>query len=62
MKKLLIFYLFLSSIVLWSEEQGLAQVNNIDIWWEGYGDQKNPPVLLIMGPVSYTHLTLPTKA
>ena len=49
MKKLLIFYLFLSSIVLWSEEQGLAQVNNIDIWWEGYGDQKNPPVLLIMG-------------
>ena len=49
MKKLLIFYLFLSSIVLWSEEQGLAQVNNIDIWWEGYGDRKNPPVLLIMG-------------
>ena len=49
MKKLLIFYLFLSSIVLCSEEQGLAQVNNIDIWWEGYGDQKNPPVLLIMG-------------
>ena len=49
MKKLLIFYLFLSSIFLCSEEQGLAQVNNIDIWWEGYGDRKNPPVLLIMG-------------
>jgi len=49
MKKLLIFYLLLSSITLWSEDQGLAKVNNIDIWWEGYGDQKNPPVLLIMG-------------
>ena len=49
MKKVLIFYLLLSSIDLWSQEQGLAQVNNIDIWWEGYGDRKNPPVLLIMG-------------
>ena len=49
MKKILILYLCLSSITSWSEEQGLAQVINIDIWWESYGEEKNPPVLLIMG-------------
>ena len=49
MKNLIILYLLLSSVALSSERQGLAQVNNIDIWWEAYGDRKNPPVLLIMG-------------
>jgi len=27
----------------------IAKVNNIDIWWEDYGDKSNPTVLLIMG-------------
>ena len=51
----------------------LAKVNGIDIWWEDFGDSKNPTVVFIMGAytnsqawpmslitVSYTHLTLPT--
>ena len=29
--------------------QGLAEVNNINIWWEDFGDPSNPSVLLIMG-------------
>ena len=31
----------------------LAKVNGIDIWWEDFGDSKNPTVLLIMG--AYTN-------
>ena len=27
----------------------IAKVNNIDIWWEEYGEKSNPTVLLIMG-------------
>jgi pimeloyl-ACP methyl ester carboxylesterase len=27
----------------------IAKVNNIDIWWEDYGEKSNPTVLLIMG-------------
>ena len=49
MKKLLIIFLFLSSYTLFSEERGLAKINNIDLWWESYGDKRDPPVLLIMG-------------
>lgn len=49
MKKLLIIFLFLSSYTLFSEEKGLAKINNIDLWWESYGDKRDPPVLLIMG-------------
>ena len=29
--------------------QGIAEVNNINIWWEDFGDPTNPSVLLIMG-------------
>ncbi|SVA90759.1 uncharacterized protein METZ01_LOCUS143613 [marine metagenome] len=29
--------------------QGIAEVNNINIWWEDFGDSSNPAVLLIMG-------------
>ena len=29
--------------------QGIAEVNNINIWWEDFGDPSNPSVLLIMG-------------
>ena len=29
--------------------QGIAQVNDINIWWEDFGDSSNPAVLLIMG-------------
>ena len=29
--------------------QGIAEVNNINIWWEDFGDSSNPTVLLIMG-------------
>ena len=49
MKNLILLCLLFSSVALSSEQRGLAQVNNIDIWWEAYGDRKNPPVLLIMG-------------
>ena len=49
MKKILITILLFSSFSLWSETGELANVNNIDIWWEGYGDKSNPPVLMIMG-------------
>ena len=31
----------------------IAKVNGIDIWWEDFGDSKNPTVLLIMG--AYTN-------
>ena len=27
----------------------IAKVNDIDIWWEEYGEKSNPTVLLIMG-------------
>ena len=29
--------------------QGIAEVNDISIWWEDFGDSSNPTVLLIMG-------------
>ena len=29
--------------------QGIAEVNNINIWWEDFGNSSNPSVLLIMG-------------
>ena len=29
--------------------QGIAEVNDINIWWEDFGDPSNPSVLLIMG-------------
>ena len=29
--------------------QGIAEVNDISIWWEDFGDSSNPAVLLIMG-------------
>ena len=27
----------------------IAKINEIEIWWEDYGDKSNPSVLLIMG-------------
>ena len=27
----------------------IASVNNVDIWWEDYGEKSNTSVLLIMG-------------
>ena len=29
--------------------QGIAKLNNINIWWESFGDSSHPTVLLIMG-------------
>ena len=29
--------------------EGIAEVNEINIWWEDFGDSSNPTVLLIMG-------------
>ena len=29
--------------------EGIAKVNNINIWWEDFGDSSNSSVLLIMG-------------
>ena len=29
--------------------KGIAEVNNINIWWEDFGDTSNPSVMLIMG-------------
>ena len=31
----------------------LAKVNGINIWWEDFGDSKNPSVVFIMG--AYTN-------
>ena len=49
MKKILFFCLIFFSFSLKSGHGELARINDIDIWWEGFGDKKNPPVLLIMG-------------
>ena len=29
--------------------QGIAEVNNINIWWEDFGDASDPSIILIMG-------------
>ena len=29
--------------------QGIAKLNNINIWWESFGDSSDPTALLIMG-------------
>ena len=45
-------------------EEGYATKNNLKIYYRDYGPVGGIPVLLVMGlggPVSYTHLTLPTK-
>ena len=50
----------------------MVEANGITIRTESFGDKEGVPLILIMGatapgiywpePVSYTHLTLPTKA
>ena len=29
--------------------EGIAEVNNINIWWEDFGNPSDPSILLIMG-------------
>ena len=49
MKKLFILFFALILMNLSSEEGQITKLNGIDIWWDSYGDQKNPTVLMIMG-------------
>ena len=49
MKKLFILFFALLVMSLSSEEGQITKLNGIDIWWDSYGDQKNPTVLMIMG-------------
>ena len=49
MKKLFILFFALLLMNLSSEEGQITKLNGIDIWWDSYGDQKNPTVLMIMG-------------
>ena len=49
MKKLFILFFALLVMDLSSEEGQITKLNGIDIWWDTYGDEKNPTVLMIMG-------------
>ena len=49
MKKTLLVAFFISCSLLKAQEGQIASLNGVDIWWEGYGDNTNPPVLMIMG-------------
>ena len=49
MKKLFILFFAWLVMNLSSEEGQITKLNGIDIWWDSYGDQKNPTVLMIMG-------------
>ena len=66
MKKiLLVILLWIGSLNLYSQysvdqPMNLIEVNGVSIAYTTSGEEENTPVLMIMGPVSYTHLTLPT--
>ena len=49
MKKLFILFIAWLVMNLSSEEGQITKLNGIDLWWDSYGDQKNPTVLMIMG-------------
>ena len=49
MKKLFILFFAWLVMNLSSEEGQITKLNGIDLWWDSYGDQKNPTVLMIMG-------------
>ena len=49
MKKTLLVAFFISCSLLKAQEGQIASLNGVDIWWEAYGDNANPPVLMIMG-------------
>ena len=49
MKKTLLVAFFISCSLLKAQEGQIASLNDVDIWWEAYGDNANPPVLMIMG-------------
>ncbi|MDA7554296.1 alpha/beta fold hydrolase [Gammaproteobacteria bacterium] len=49
MKKLFILFFTWLVMNLSSEEGQITKLNGIDLWWDSYGDQKNPTVLMIMG-------------
>ena len=46
-------YLYLSFFLFWisiSLQSGqISKVNDIDIWWDSYGNESDPPLLMIMG-------------
>jgi len=49
MKKTLLVTFFISCSLLKAQVGQIAPLNGVDIWWEAYGDNANPPVLMIMG-------------
>ena len=55
MKKLFILFFAWLVMNLSSEEGQITKLNGIDLWWDSYGDQKNPTVLMIMG-LSLIHI------
>ena len=48
-----LFYLFSSIFLLFISlsifSGQISKVNNIDIWWDSYGKESDPPLLMIMG-------------
>jgi len=49
MKKSLILILTFLCINLISEEGNISKINGLDIWWNSFGNQEDPAVLMIMG-------------
>ena len=49
MKKFILVIYFIVFPIFGSDQGNVSHLNNIDIWWEDYGNKSNPPVLLIMG-------------
>ena len=40
---------FLFSVSLSIESGQISKVNDIDIWWDSFGKESDPPLLMIMG-------------
>ena len=49
MTKKFLYLICLTFVFSIKAEGKLASVNNIDIWWEGFGNNNHTPVILIMG-------------
>lgn len=49
MKKFSILILIIHSFNIWTGEGQVTRLNNIDIWWQEYGEKDHPTILMIMG-------------
>ena len=50
--------------ILMNFREGKVKRNGVEIMYRDYGLKESKPILMVhgLGAVSYTHLTLPTKA